>query len=382
MTAASNRGLVRPFTGYVATSQHSRRILGPPSAHLTRAKKEQTRSDPLNFRHALSRRANNPLEVARQWVDDQVGRGALQAVESALFVYRQKYQGISSLGLLAEVSLEAAANGRIKPHERTFPKTTDKMVAYMSHTRVYGNPIALGGRGSGPVAKLVESTASQEPNASLTSADDAVHDLWFIEGDAAWDICKRLDDTLFVTDGHHRLAASSDLAAQENRTDYIPAGIFQADQLDLATFARIVTDPDIRPADLLTRIAGRHHISEVAPEGVAPTEIHHVGAHIGGVFYQIELDTDSKMPESTLVQQLLLEPFLGIQDPTSDPRLSFSPSTGQLPRGEEFVWFLPHPESVEKVFRMADSGKMMPPKSTLFEPKLPAGLLIRYIDRS
>jgi uncharacterized protein (DUF1015 family) len=236
---------------------------------------------------------------------------------------------------------------------------------------------------------VADAHARRTPDLSFTTMDGLRHELWSIEGDEAQRLCHEFDSVVYVTDGHHRLAAASLVAGEENRADaFIPAGLFAADELRLRSFARCVLHSPITAEEAIDRLSTDHHLVEVDAATARPSVRGEFGLGIAGRYFRLRLGS-REIPDDpydsldvNLLQNLILGPVFGISDQTDNKRIHFVADLSETSHLglDADVWFLPFPAAVEDVMAVADSGRVMPPKSTLFTPKLPAGLVIRPID--
>lgn len=386
---ASMGALIEPFSGYVPAAEFAHRVVGPPVSMLSPDQREAARLDPLSFRHVVGRGAGSSLEEAGEWMQTCREQGVLQPVGPAVFVYRLAKGDLVATGVVADVSLKSYDTGRVRRHEETIAKTEGRMADYMRSTRIYGNPVALAHRPHAAISTAIAQHTTGEPDYSFIAADGFSHSLWVIEDEPAHSLCASFDETLYITDGHHRLAAASLVAAEEGRPDpHLPAGLFAADELRLRSFARCVVDPGIAVDAVIDRLRSENRLEEVSPVEARPRGRFDFGVKIGGRSFRLHIDR-SAVPDDlygsldvNLLQKLILEPVFGIVNPREDPRLKFiadmSDDGADAPPCD--AWFLPFPTSVNDVLAVADEGRTMPPKSTWFAPKLPSGLVIRFLD--
>jgi uncharacterized protein (DUF1015 family) len=359
--------------------------MGITNAKLTEDERRMASNDKFNYRHTLSKKASSTNQAARKWVARRLDDGVLQRVDEVVMVYRQQDGQNSSLGVIADVSLAKYDGGLVRRHEATIATSEKRMGKYMARTRVFTNPVALTYR-IGQMAELANLWATGEPDVALEAKDGSQHDLWLVGGSDATAICEALSEPLYITDGHHRLAAAASLATKELRVDFMPAGIFATDQLNLQSFARCFRSLPISPEALIDSIAAKFAIHEVGPSDARPARGGQIGARIGTRYLRIDLpeqDPQVSGPESldaNRLQDLILEPLLGVEDPRESARIEFIEGNATFDLDCYKTWFLPFPEAVESVLQMADQGLTMPPKSTLFGPKVPGGLAIRFID--
>lgn len=381
--------LLQQFTGYMPTSRFASRVVGPPASLLTPAQRQVVRGDALSFRHVAGRSAHTPYKNAKEWIKESVHEGILQSVGPTIFVYRQIQDGIATTGLIGNISLNSYASGRIEPHETTIPKTEKKMVRYMDSTRIYGNPIALAHRANPDVDAAIAAQTSRDPDNSFTTIDGIAHLLWIMPAQEARELCNTFQDTLYVTDGHHRLAAALAVARNEGRADAsMPAGLFSADRMQLRSFARTITDQDLDRPAIVDRLGSMFEFEEVVEAEARARQRNEYGVKIGERYFRLRLGLD-EIPDDpydalavNLLQERILGPVFGIANPRQDDRLDFVAhlTEDSLTGFPCDAWFLPFPVSVADVMAVADSGRVMPPKSTWFAPKLPSGIVIRGIN--
>ena len=357
---------------------------------MTSAQKQASKNE-LSFRHVVGRGAGAQYEQAMRWLRHCVDVGALQAVESAIIVHRITHGAFSATGFLAEVSLDAYDNGRIRRHETTIAKTQRKMVDYMQSTRLFGNPVALAYRDQPGLAQTLSEFSRGAADVTFEAIDGAEHSLWVIGARKAHDVLDALTDVLYITDGHHRLAAASWLAEDEGIVEAtLPAAVYAERQLTVGAFARVVTDDALSPLELLQSLERRFELHEVSASVPRPPERHQIGVRLANRSFILTLTPDSLPADPydrldvNLLQTLVLQPFLGISDPRTDPRLRFKADTASTEHDADActAWFMPYPTSVPDVMQAADSGRDMPPKSTYFMPKVPSGLVVRPMDAS
>lgn len=382
--------LLEPFTGFVPEPDFAHRVVGPPVSMLSQDQREEARIDPLSFRHVAGRGAGSSNEEARGWLRTCEQSRALRPVGPMVAVYRLAKGDLVATGIIADVSIAAYDSGRIKPHERTIAKTQGKMASYMRSTRIYGNPVALAHRPHAGISAAIAEQTRREADYSFVAADGFSHALWAVRGDAAHDLCAGYNDELYITDGHHRLAAASAVAAEEGRLDpHLPAGLFAMDELRLASFARCVEDVSIDSAAVIDRLSTEHRLEEVSEIEARPRGRFEYGVRIGDGSYRLHINPDLipddlyRSLDVNLLQDLILGPLFGITNARQDDRLRFSADVHTKPNAGKdcSAWFLPFPASIHDVMAVADLGLTMPPKSTWFAPKLPSGLVIRLLDR-
>jgi len=356
---------------------------------LTSEQKQMSRHDNLSFRHVVGRSAGAQYDEAISWLDRCHDHDALQPVESSVIVHRLSRQGFTATGLIAEVSLAGYNAGRVKRHEATIAKTERKMINYMESTRIYGNAVALAHQDDPLIAAAIAKHCRVAADIVFEAIDGAQHELWFVDGDEAATLCASFNDVLYITDGHHRLAAAATLATSEGRTDdHIPAGVFAESELGLWAYARAITDPAVEPTEVIAELQGRFVLEASDLDVPRPTTPRQMGVRIAGRSYLMTIpqalvpaDPYDRL-DVNLLQDLVLAPLFDLANPRTDRRLDFIADTGDDAHDADSydAWFLPHPTSVSDVMMVANTERSMPPKSTYFLPKLPSGLVIRPVD--
>ena len=264
------------------------------------------------------------------------------------------------------------------------------MVDYMASTRLYGNPVVLAHRDDATLAELIDGHMRRPADVDFTAIDETHHQLWVVVGDEAMVLCDRFDSNLYIADGHHRLAAGAALAQTEGRSgDYIPAGLYAEHEFVVLAFARDIKDAPIVGEDLITQLQEKFVLQEVDEVRPRPTARHTIAVRIAGRSFLLTIPAELIVGDVydrldvNLLQQLILEPILGIDDPRHDKRLTVIADIGDDADDPDRydAWFLPYPTSVGEVMDIADMDRTMPPKSTFFMPKIPGGLLVRPIDQ-
>lgn len=378
--------MLRPFTGHIPTSSFGPRVVGPSKALLEPSERDAGISDALSFRHSVGRGAGPSSGRAIEWLRTAADRGAIAAVDEALIVHAASRAGHTALGVLGDISIDAYAAGSIKPHEKTIPSTEQKMVGYMLLTRMLGNPLVLAHRSNPALSAQLRTHAAGAADADFTARDGTHHQLWTVTGQAAHTLAALMTGDLYIADGHHRIEAARALADTEQRPDAsFPAGVYSEDEFEVWSFARGVRDAQLVPDALIARLEADFQLDEVDADVPRPRMPGTFGARIDGRSFVLTIPTARVIGDAHdrldvhRLQSLVLEPLLGIDDPRRDHRLDLIADSGDEAHEPDRydAWFLPYPTAPTEVMAVADLGRTMPPKSTYFLPKLPAGLLIR-----
>jgi uncharacterized protein (DUF1015 family) len=341
--------------------------------------------------------------LGRTTLDDFIHRGILvRDASDGLLVYRQKMGESVQTGVVGCASVEEYRSGAIAIHEYTRPDKEDDRTRHIEVIRAHDEPVFLMYRPDLPGAAVISETLDRvtagSPEVEFTTDDGVTHTLWVVN-DAA-DVgaivagFQRVP-TLYVADGHHRSAAAARVwdTVAEGEAAYFPVVAFRADELTIMAYNRVIRDlAEHTRASLVDALSVAF---DVRPSPSTPEIGHHqFGLYVPGEWFLLTAHRDS-VDESdavarldvSLLQDHVLGPLLGIADPRTDHRIGFVGGirgTTELQRlvdsGAYAAAFALHPTSTVEVMDVADSGLVMPPKSTWFEPKLRSGLFVHPID--
>lgn len=314
------------------------------------------------------------------------------------FVYRLIQDGRSQTGVVAGCSVDEYDSGLIAIHERTRQNKEDDRARHVVQMRCQAEPIFLAYRTSAAVSALVDGITSDAPYVDFMADDGVQHTLWKVTDSAALSAAFEPVPRLYVADGHHRTKSASrarvTLSEREGvlRTDAsynrVMAVVFPDDQLDILPYNRVVLDLQGRtPGAVIAELTER--FGACPTETATPEHQHCFAVYGDGAWHRFTLAPRGEgVIESldvSLLQDQVLQPIFGIDDPRTDPGVDFvggSRGTTELERRADAcsgVAFSLFPTSLAELFAVADAGEIMPPKSTWFEPKLRSGLFIHRI---
>jgi uncharacterized protein (DUF1015 family) len=323
------------------------------------------------------------------------------------YIYRQKMGAIVQTGLVACASVDDYQGGVIRKHEHTRADKEEDRVRHIDYLDANDEPVFYVYRNRPAINDLIHRLTRCEPMYEFTADDSISHTVWEV---ADREIIETLSrefasiETLYVADGHHRSAAASrvrDLRKSANpahtgREEYnfFLSVVFPDHEMNVMAYNRAVRDLNGHTiAEFINLVGKRFDITPVA-EPVTPSTRHRFGMYLKGKWYLLtaksscvdESDAVGRLDVS-LLQDQLLSPILGVRNPRTDQRIHFvggSRGNDELVRlvdnGEFRVAFSLHPTSLGELMALADAGKIMPPKSTWFEPKLRSGLFIHLLS--
>lgn len=329
-----------------------------------------------------------------------LAQGAMIRDETAgYYIYRQKMGEHIQTGVVACCSIDDYANDVIKKHEKTRQDKEDDRTRHVLETGANTGPVFLTYRDEADIDAIVAETTSGAALYDFVADDGNRHTVWKVPEAKAEKLKASFDGVCeaYVADGHHRAKAAW-RAGNELREAGAPAGaesdwflavLFPASQLKILPYNRLVADLNgLEPEQFLERVRGVFEVKEGAAK--EPAGARNVSMYLGGAWYGLSWPEFVGNPVETLdvsvLQERLLAPVLGIVDPRTDKRIRFSGGIrgttyleSEVDSGRAAVAFSMAPVSVEQMMSIADAGKIMPPKSTWFEPKLRSGLFVHEI---
>jgi uncharacterized protein (DUF1015 family) len=311
-----------------------------------------------------------------------------QDAAPCLYLYRLTANGRAQTGLGVCVPTEDYFNDKIKKHELTRADKEQDRIDHIKACQAHTGPIFLTYRAEADIQALVDGWASKNaPVYDFVTQDGATQQLWVIDDAGVTAALVKAFEAvgcLYIADGHHRSAA----ACKSGGSDKFLAVIFPHDQLAIMDYNRVVKDLNgLTPQAFLQALA-RDFIVEKVSQPLKPAQTHQYGLYLGGEWYSLRYQHTPPADEVerlavSVLQDKVLSPILGIQDPRTDKRIDFvggvrgtAGLTARVDSSEMACAFTVCPTHMTELMAIADAGRIMPPKSTWFEPKLLSGLLI------
>ena len=326
--------------------------------------------------------------------------------EPSFYLYRLNMNGREQTGIALTASVAAYEQNRVRKHERTRPNKETDRVCNIASLNAQTGPVLCAYRSTPNIAELVHKNSQHEALFEVAGPNGVVHSVWRLNSTESVAMLNRaLNElqALYIADGHHRAAAAARVAQERRQTsgpsvpmaayEFFLAVAFPHDQLTILDYNRVVADLNgLSSADFLSAIAQRFDVQPCAG-AFKPDMAHHFGMYFDGCWYQLllheRLRTDDPVEglDVSLLQQHLIEPVLDISDPRTDPRIDFvggirglKELSSRVNSGQAAVGFALYPTTMEQLMSVADAERLMPPKSTWFEPKLADGLLSHVLD--
>jgi len=323
------------------------------------------------------------------------------------YFYRLVMGGHTQTGLVAAASCAAYAAGRIARHEHTRPDKEDDRVRQIEALDAQTGPVFLTYRSQEAIGALAREVCAGDPIVDVTADDGVRHALWLVDAPARQEALTRAFEALerlYIADGHHRCAAALRVAQRrraanpahsgEEAYNYFLAVLFPHDQVQILDYNRVVRDLNgLTPEAFLARIGAAGFEVEPRERPVRPGQRAELGLYLARRWYRLRLPP-AHIPQDpvrrldvSLLQERIIGPILGIDDPRRDRRIDFVGGARGLEElvrrvdsGGMAAAFALYPTSLDDMMAVADAGQVMPPKSTWFEPKLADGMVSHALD--
>ena len=339
--------------------------------------------------------------------EDFLERGILiRDAKPSLYIYQVAHRGIVQTGIWAITSIDDYLNNTIKKHELTRADREKALIDYLQQTGCDANPVLITYHPDKEIDQIIQYTIKNKPNLSFTQ-EKAKHKLWKIDDEASLNGLVESFSQLkvsYIADGHHRAAAASLLGIERRKMNLKHMGteeynfftsVYMAtDQLQIFPFHRLLKDTGDFTADEFLKQLNKNFEVNPVKQPFKPSVLHEFGMYLSGNWFKLIAKPQTYHQNNpvaeldvSILQDLVLSPLIGINDPRTDSRISFV--GGVIPvedlvksvdEGNFAVAFTLYPTSIEQLIRVADAGEVMPPKSTWFEPKFQAGLVIHQIS--
>ncbi len=410
---------VKPFLCIRPNEQYAHRVAALPYDVYNRQEaKQETQREPMSFLKVDRPETNFAEEVdtynpivymkAKELLTKMREQGVLKTEESPCFyVYELIMQGRSQTGLVACASIDDYLNNVIKKHENTREEKELDRIRHVDICDMHTGPIFLAYRAHKTISEAVAKTKEEEPIYEFESIDGISHKVWKLyqpeRMKAVTDAFEEVG-SIYIADGHHRAASAVKVGLKrrdenpgytgEEEFNYFLSVLFPHDQLMIMPYNRTVKDlHGLSKEDFLTKLKENFTVEYLGEVPFAPKQKANFGMYLKDGWYSLVAKDHLKSIKDpvaaldvSLLQDYLLGPVLGIEDPRIDKRIDFIGGIRGLKELERrvaedmTVAFSMYPTSIEELFAVSDSGKLMPPKSTWFEPKLRSGLFLHSLS--
>ncbi len=408
--------IITPFRGLRPKRDLAARVATLPYDVMNTEEARAYASDPYHFYHVTRSEINMPAdqdphspkvyELARTNLERMIEEGVLIRDDlPCYYVYEITMHGRAQTGLIAGSSVKDYAQGVIRKHELTRPEKEMDRIHHIQATRAQTGVVFLAYPDQSELTRWMADAKENEPEYDFVSDDQIRHRLWVVKDKEKNDTATRLFAEqvpyTYIADGHHRAASAYKVYEMERATSlsadpqldsaYFITCLFPASELLIMDYNRVAKDLNGRsPDEFLRELETDFQVQASADnQAVRPAQPHEFGMYMDGKWYRL-VTRAGHYPDDligeldvSILQEKVLSNFLHIHDPRTDNRVDFVGGIRGLEElerrvdsGEMAVAFSCYPVRIEQLFRIADAGMVMPPKSTWFEPKLRDGLVV------
>ena len=321
------------------------------------------------------------------------------------YIYEQVMEGRSQKGIVACASIDDYQNQVIKKHENTRADKEQDRIRHVDVCEAQTGPIFLAYRSQAPLQQVIDRVTAGEALYDFTAPDGITHRVWVVWEEEQMGIIRDTFagmEQIYIADGHHRCASAVKVGLRRRENNSAHTGeeeynfflsvLFSAEELKILDYNRVVKDLNGYEKDVfLEKIGEKFSVECLGEKSYRPRKKYEYGMYLEGEWYRLTAHEDIRSKDAvegldvSILQDHLLAPVLGIGDPKTDRRIDFVGGIRGLEelerrvRTDMQVAFALYPTSIYELFDVADAGRLMPPKSTWFEPKLRSGLFIHTL---
>lgn len=405
---------ISPFKALRPEAQHAKNVASRPYDVLnSKEAKVEAQGNPYSFLHITKSEIDLPedtdihaqavYDTAKENLDAFISRNVLfRESKPCYYIYQLIMNGAVQTGLVCGSSVDDYDNDLIKKHEFTRPEKENDRINHITTTGAQTGNVFLAYRSVAEIDALIEKwKTDKNPVYDLIADDKVQHTVWIVNdskvSDKITELFKTKVPATYIADGHHRAASAAKVRKALGKkappgADIFLTTLFPSEQLRIMDYNRVVKDLNgLSNEAFLQKLEEKFTIEKVK-EAVAPSQLHEFGLYLKKQWYKLTAKEGSwkndpiGILDVTILQENVLDALLGIQDPRTDKRIDFiggirglAELEKRVDSGEMAVAFSLYPVSIQQLFDIADSGNVMPPKSTWFEPKLRDGLLTHLI---
>lgn len=410
---------VRPFKAIRPAAEFADKVAAPPYDVMnTEEARERFKNNPysfmhidraeINFRQGTDPYSPKVYEKAKELLHGMIKKGTfIQDKNENLYIYRQIRNGRTQTGIVCCTSIDEYLQNKIKKHENTIAAKEQDRINHVDYCNANTGPIFLTYRDKKEIDDIVSRWTENDPIYSFESEDGVSQIVWCVDDDEVIKkICRYFKDVeyLYIADGHHRAASAVKVGLKRRKQNpdyngdeefnYFLSVVFPDKDLYIMDYNRVVSDLNgLSEESFLKKISKKFEICRYEKKGhYKPAQKHTFGMYMDKKWYILkakegtfDAEDPVKRLDVSILQDNLLEPILGITDPRTDERIDFVGGIRGLKELERRVdggmkaAFSMFPTTIDDLMSIADAGKVMPPKSTWFEPKLMSGLFIHNL---
>jgi len=407
--------IIKPFKALRPETPLAKQVASRPYDVLNSAEaKLEAQGNPNSFLHITKSEIdlNSSVDIhsaavyekAKENLEAFIQRNILfKEAKECYYIYQLIMHGRSQTGLVAVSSVDDYENDIIKKHEFTRPEKEQDRINHIKTTGAQTGNVFLAYRNEAAIDVIVEKwKASKNPAYDFVADDGIQHTIWIVNDSEVilkiTDIFQNQIPCTYIADGHHRAASAAKVrkalgTKATEASNYFLTTLFPSNQLYIMDYNRVVKDLNgLTEEAFIEKITHAFDVQKLGSEPLKPKNLHQFGMYLNNTWYQLTAKENTFTTDPigildvTILSNNILDPILGITDQRTDKRIDFVGGIRGLQAleervnsGEMAVAFSLYPVTVEQLFDIADSGNVMPPKSTWFEPKLRDGLLTHLI---
>lgn len=410
--------IIRAFKAFRPTADLASKIAALPYDVMNSEEaREMVKDNEYSFLHVDRAEVNLPndtniydkvvYEKARDVLDKMIQDGLyVQENKPCMYIYRQTMNGKSQTGLVICAAIDDYINDKIKKHEHTRKDKEVDRINHVDYCDANTGPIFLTYRNQDEISKIMDKWIQNEPLYDFISEDGNGHTVWIINNDSDIErlttLFKKVD-SLYIADGHHRAKSAVEVGLKrrkenpgytgEEEFNYFLAIVYPDNQLEVLDYNRTVKDLNGLNEDEFLSAIEKNFKIKVSKEAVKPKRRHTFGMYMNNTWYELEAKDGTFNEEDpmerldvSILQNNLLSPILGVDDPTKSDRIEFIGGIRGINELEKRankdmkVSFSMFATTTDDIMSIADGGMIMPPKSTWFEPKPRSGLFIHKLS--
>ena len=413
--------IIKPFRGFRPIKENVNRIASRPYDVLNSDEaRVEVEGNPFSFLHVVKPEVDLPKDVdlhsdivyntAKDNLNKLINdKQFVQDEKPCYYVYAQTMFGKTQYGIVGGAAVDDYVNGIIKKHELTRPDKEEDRMNHVRVTNVNAEPVFFAYQDNAKLDEIVSAAVKNEAEYDFTTEDGVGHHFWVIDDEATVanieKIFREEVPYTYVADGHHRTAAAG-LVGKERKENnpnhtgdeeynFFMAVHFPESQLTIIDYNRVVKDLNgLSKDEFIAKLEENFTVKEIGADEYKPNELHNFSMYIDGKWYSLTANTNTyndndpiDVLDVTILTKTILDPLLDIKDLRRSTRIDFVGGIrglGELKKrvdsGEMAVAFALYPVSMKQLMDIADNNKIMPPKTTWFEPKLRSGLVIHSLD--
>lgn len=409
--------VIRPFRCVRPSEEKASSIAALPyDVYNRKEAKKETEKNPLSFLKIDRAETQFPddtdmyspqvYERARDTLQEMLTDGSfIEDTKACYYLYALTFAGRTQTGIVGCASVDDYLDGTIRRHENTKKEKELDRISHIDTMSAQTGPVFLAYRPHPELKRITDTAKEAAPLYDFTTDDGIRHQVWRLSQNQTdiEELFLRIGH-IYIADGHHRAASAVKVCQNRRRShpdyngteefNYFLSVLFPADELKIYDYNRVVTGWNGHTLEELLNLIKKQFDIEKMHKPLHPHQKGEISMYIKGTWYRLKAHEGlySQDPvddlDVSILQNKVLEPLFGIQDPRTDPRITFVGGIRGLEElvrlvdeGQEKAAFAMYPTSMEELLFVADSGRLMPPKSTWFEPKLRSGLFIHMFER-